>query len=196
MDDISRSTAIPISRLRVPHEDEVDESIRPLIEQNKRQHGYLENWIISLALNPGTLSRCVAYFHSLFDPAQGRLSSAERELIAVVVSAENGCAYCETHHTKGLAHALGDPIRARRVALGHSHVPDLNPRERAFADLALKITRDPHSVTDADLDGLRALGLDDAQILEVIETASFFNYTNRVAISINNIPEDKLFELD
>ena len=97
---------------------------------------------------------------------------------------------------KGLARELGDSIRARRIALGHEHVPDLNPREEAFADLAIKITRDPRTVTDEDIDGLRRLGLDDSEILEVIETAAFFNYTNRVAISINNIPEDKLFEHD
>ncbi len=132
----------------------------------------------------------------MFDPAKGKLSIAERELIAVVVSAENECAYCETHHTKGLAHAIKDPIRARRIATGYDHVPDLAPRELAFADLALKITRDPKTVTDDDLDGLRELGLDDSEILEVIETAAYFNYTNRVAIPINNIPEDKLFELD
>ena len=196
MDDITKQHEKPISRLRVPDESEIDESIRPIIEQNKRQHGYLENWIISLALNPGTLSRSVAYFASLFDADKGKLSLAEREMIALVVSAENGCAYCETHHTKGLARALRNPIRARRIALGHDHVPDLNPREQAFADLAVKITRDPSTVTDEDIDGLRQLGLDDSEILELIETAAFFNYTNRVAISINNIPEDKLFELD
>ena len=196
MDDITKNPEKPISRLHVPDESEIDNSIRPILEQNKRQNGYLENWIISLALNPGTLSRSVAYFGSLFDPAKGKLSPSEREMIAVVVSAENGCAYCETHHTKGLARELGDSIRARRIALGHEHVPDLNPREEAFADLAIKITRDPRTVTDEDIDGLRRLGLDDSEILEVIETAAFFNYTNRVAISINNIPEDKLFEHD
>lgn len=196
MDDMVRKQTSRISRLRVPDESEIDESIRPIIEQNKRQNGYLENWIVSLALNPATLSRCVAYFESLFDPRKGHLPIAERELIAVVVSAENGCAYCETHHTKGLAHALKDPIRARRIALGHDHVPDLSPRERAIADLAVKITRDPSAVTDTDIDDLRELGFEDHEILEVIETIAFFNYTNRVAITINNIPEDRLFILD
>lgn len=199
MDDITKSTATPdkpVSRLRVPDENEIDESVRSIAEQNKRHRGYLEHWIRVLALNPGTLSRCFAYFESLFNPNKGSLSPAERELIAVVVSAENGCVYCETHHTRGLAHELNDPIRARRIALGHDHVPDLNPREKAFADLAVKITHDPKSVTDADLDRLRALGLDDSEILEVIEIAAFFNYTNRVGIALNNSPEDQLFKLD
>ena len=196
MDDKTKPQVLPISRLHVPDESEVDESIRPLLEQNKRQNGYLENWIISLALNPGTLKRALAYFQSLFDPNEGQLRPVDRELIAVVVSAENGCAYCETHHIKGLAHALKDPIRARRIAAGYDHVPDLSSREKALADLAIKITRDPATVTDADMDGLRSLGLNDQAILEVIETAAFFNYTNRVGISINNIPEDQLFIID
>ena len=82
------------------------------------------------------------------------------------------------------------------MALGYDHVPDLTEREEKLADLAIKITRDPSAVTDHDMDALRRLDFDDAEILEAIETIAFFNYTNRVAISINNIPEDQLFDLD
>lgn len=196
MDDIVRRRQLPISRLHVPEESEVDESVRPLLEDNRKMAGYVENWIISLALNPGTLKRAVNYFASLFDPQQGQLSLADKELLALVVSAENGCAYCEAHHTKGYAEAIGNTLRARRMALGYEHVPDLTEHEEALASLAIKITRNPSDVRDADLDALRRLDFDDAAILEAIETIAFFNYTNRVAISINNIPEDQLFELN
>ena len=196
MDDVTKPQVLPMSRLYVPDEGEVDASVRPILEENKRQHGYLQNWIISLALNPGTLKRALAYFESLFNPNENQLTAVDREIIALVVSTENGCAYCATHHTKGLAQALKNPVRARRFAAGYDHVPDITPREHALAALAVKITRDPSTVTEADLDGLRKLGFEDRAILEVIETAAFFNYTNRVAISINNIPEDQLFVID
>ena len=192
--DMPKAYPEAVSRLHIPDASELDDSIRPIIEENIRQKGYVENWIIAMAVNPGTLARAAAYFQSLFDPRHGKISAAERELIAMVVSGENGCAYCEIHHTKGLAQALDDPLRARRIALGYDHVPDLTPRERALADLAVKITRDPHSVSDADIDGLRQLGLDDSAILEAIETAAFFNYTNRVAIPMGNVPENQLFD--
>ena len=196
MDDTVRRRHLPISRLHVPKESEVDENVRPLLEENRKMAGYLENWIISLALNPGTLKRAVGYFASLFDPREGRLSLVDKELLALVVSADNGCAYCEAHHTKGYANATGDTLRARRMALGHEHVPDLTEREEALANLAIKITRNPSDVSDRDLDALRRLDFDDAAILEAIETIAFFNYTNRVAISINNVPEDQLFGFD
>ncbi len=196
MDDIVRQRRLPISRLRVPDESEVDDSIRPLLEENRKMVGYVENWIISLALNPGTLKRAVDYFASLFDPGEGRLSMADKELLALVVSADNGCAYCEAHHTKGYAEAIGDELRARRMALGYEHVPDLTEREEALANLAIRITRDPSEVGDRELNALRRLDFDDAEILEAIETIAFFNYTNRVAITLNNIPEDQLFDID
>lgn len=195
MTDIASRPVTRISRLHVPEESEVHESIRPLIERNRRKNGYVENWILSMALNPATLSRMLAYYDSLFDRREGQLAAAERELLALVVSAENRCSYCMTHHTKELAHELGDPIRARRIAAGHDHVPDLSDRERALADLAVKITRNPSDVTDADIDGLRLLGLADSEILEAIEVIAFFNFTNRIAISVNNVPEDQLFEI-
>jgi uncharacterized peroxidase-related enzyme len=196
MDDMVKTAVNPISRLSVPTEDEVHESVKPIIEQNKKLNGYVENWIISLALNPGTLTRTLNHYESLFSSADSDISPAEKEIIAVIVSAENGCVYCETHHTHILAKIIDDPIRARRIALGYDHVTDLTLREQAFGDLAIKITRDPKTVTEADLNGLRELGIEDRTILEVIEIAAFFNYTNRVAIPLNNIPEDNLFKLD
>ena len=195
MDDVVGRRRLPISRLRVPKESEVDESVRPMLEENRKMAGYLENWIISLALNPGTLRRAVNYFASLFNPKGGALSIADKELLALIVSADNGCAYCEAHHTKGYAEAIADTLRARRMALGYEHVPDLTDREEALANLAIKITRAPSEVRDGDLDALRRLDFGDAAILEAIETIAFFNYTNRVAISINNIPEDQLFNI-
>jgi uncharacterized peroxidase-related enzyme len=180
----------------VPKESEVDESVRPLLEENRKMAGYVENWIISLALNPGTLKRAVDYFASLFNPKEGKLSVVDKELLALIVSADNGCAYCEAHHTKGYAEAIGDTLRARRMALGYEHVPDLTEREEALANLAIRITRNPSAVCDADLEALRRLDFDDPAILEAIETIAFFNYTNRVAISINNIPENQLFDIE
>ena len=195
MDDFKKSAEHRISRLHVPTENELDDSIKPVIAENKRLNGYVENWLLSLALNPETLKRSLVFFESLFNPGTSQIESAEREMIALIVSAENGCAYCEAHHTKGLAREIKDPTRARRIGLGYEHVPDLTPREHAIANLATKITRDPKSVSDQDIDDLRNLGLDDKAILEVIETAAFFNFTNRISIPLKNPPEDALFDL-
>jgi alkylhydroperoxidase family enzyme len=48
-------------------------------------------------------------------------------------------------------------------------------------DFAAKLTRQPASMTPADLDALRRVGFDDRGILQITLIASWFNYINRVA---------------
>lgn len=46
---------------------------------------------------------------------------------------------------------------------------------------AAKLTRAPASVTRADVDGLRAVGLADADVLAVAECTAYYAYVNRIA---------------
>jgi uncharacterized peroxidase-related enzyme len=176
-----------ISRLRLPSEADQTDDIRSLAAANHH-----ENWIRVLSANPETARRFTAYFASLFDPKIGRLPLHERELIAVVVSSTNGCGLCEIHHTLALGEALGDDTKARRIALDH-HLAPLSAREHALVDLAHKVTTDPKSLSPADFDHLRDVGLDDADILEAVETSAWFNHTNRIFISLGVVPDEKYF---
>ena len=57
----------------------------------------------------------------------------------------------------------------------------LSPRERAMLEYAEKLTLEPRAMRRADIEALRAAGLDDRAILQVNRIASYFNYINRVA---------------
>lgn len=57
----------------------------------------------------------------------------------------------------------------------------LDEPDRAMLGYVEKITRNPVSISRADLDGLRAVGFDDQGILQINLIASWFNYINRVA---------------
>ena len=184
-----------ISRLRVPDENEIDDSVRPILEHSKNKDGSYDNWRLAVAVNPGTLSRAAIFLGSIFEPANDKLTLAEKEMIAVVVSAENGCSYCVAHHTKNLAKAMKDPVRAQRFALGHDHVPDITPKERAIADLSVKMSHDPKTITDDDIDRLRNEGMDDSEIMAAMEVAAAFNYSSRLTVAAHIIPQDELLEI-
>ena len=53
--------------------------------------------------------------------------------------------------------------------------------DRVLCDHAIKLTRTPWAITQADIDNLRGLGLDDRAINDATQVVSFFNYINRVA---------------
>ncbi|WP_144107047.1 peroxidase-related enzyme [Paraburkholderia sp. BCC1886] len=180
-------TEAPISRLGAADPESLPDDISKLVEA----HGG-DNWIRALSLNPDTARRFVRYFEQLFSATGSTLPLAERELIAVVVSTANGCGLCALHHTHALGAALDDHAKARRVATD-LHFASLTSREQALADLALKVTQNPRSVDHADFERLRREGLSEPAILEAVETASWFNHTNRIFISTGVLPDDRYF---
>ena len=58
---------------------------------------------------------------------------------------------------------------------------DLSPRERAILDYAVKLTLTPSVMQRSDVEGLRGAGLSDAEILDVCQVTSYYNYVNRLA---------------
>ena len=176
----------PISRLPIPETGDLPENVRKVVDAHHQ-----ENWVRALSVNGQTVGRFAGYFESLFSP-RGHLPLQERELIAVIVSAANGCGLCTIHHTRALGDVLDDHARAQRIALD-DHLVSLSKRERALADLARKITLTPKSVGQEDFGRLREAGLSDAEILEAVETSSWFNHTNRIFISLGVVPDEKFF---
>ncbi|MFO0796444.1 MAG: carboxymuconolactone decarboxylase family protein [Gemmataceae bacterium] len=55
-----------------------------------------------LATNPAHLELVWSRLKAVMHPEGGRLTPRERELIALAVSATNGCAYCVNSHTAAL----------------------------------------------------------------------------------------------
>lgn len=48
-------------------------------------------------------------------------------------------------------------------------------------DYAAKLTVDPGSVTEQDVEKLRAVGFTDTDILHIVEVVGYYAYANRIA---------------
>jgi uncharacterized peroxidase-related enzyme len=66
----------------------------------------------------------------------------------------------------------------------------LDPVDRALCAFAEKLTHRQREMSRADLDELRALGLDDAAIHDAAQVIGYFNYITRVADALGVEPED------
>lgn len=150
----------------------------------------LSSWA---ALAPDAFARFFEFLDPHFSPETGSLPVKERMLIAVVVSAENRCVGCLLVNTRRLAQFLDDAETARRISINYRTVP-LSKRERAIADTAIQMTGVPWSVEQDGLDGLRAHGLSEREILEVVELAAVMNMTNRISSALGSRPDPEFFD--
>ncbi len=114
----------------------------------------------------------------------GELSMPEIQHIGILVSKDNGCPYCTAAFCTILNHGLdtAEDYVANLVSTGVDAVSD--DRLRTLLDYALKVNRDPAGVTDADVEGLRRVGLTDKGIVQLTHIVSDFASYNRLNLAL------------
>lgn len=65
----------------------------------------------------------------------------------------------------------------------------LTDADRAMLDFAVKLAREPRSMTKDDVETLRAAGFSDTAIHDVVQITGFFSYYNRLADGLGIDPE-------
>jgi len=181
-----------ISWLRVPPESELPEEVRALMETAREKFGFVPNVLRALALRPDHFLAWWRYYDPLMR-GEGRLSRAEREMIALVVSRLNDCEYCLASHSSYLRELTGDPTLPDRIVANWRRVEELSERERALLAFAEAMTLDSARLEPEDLEALRSVGLDDEAIFEAAEVAAMFNYTNRLLNALGVKPNREYY---
>ena len=159
-------------------------SLKNLYEQIRARssHRAVSNFWQAGGLDPRGLESLFAYTRTLMDdPAP--LTPAQAELIALVVSATNGCTYCVAHHGSKLAAVLGDEALARAVALDYREA-NLTARDRVLLDCAVALTCEPAERKQEDIERVREYGFDDAAILKATEITALYNAINRIVCGL------------
>jgi uncharacterized peroxidase-related enzyme len=99
----------------VPADEELPDALRGLFAKARERLGFVPNVFRVYAYRPERLSAWFSHFRLLHEPTDG-LGAADREMIAVVVSAANGCLYCLVAHGAALRTELGDPVLGERIS--------------------------------------------------------------------------------
>lgn len=121
-----------------------------------------------------------AYFYPENNYACSSIDRRLAEMIATVASVANGSGFGGPAHAKQLAQVTGDEAFAQSILRDYTQA-GLSGKERKLLDYAWKLSKTPGEMTRADVDGLRAQGWTDPQIVATVHVVSFFAYMNRVA---------------
>lgn len=136
-----------------------------------------------LASDPAILKARTLTDKDIFYNTDAGLPRAERELAATAVSRLNGCIYCASVHARFSAtYSKRGADIDRLLAEGVS--TELDARWQAIVAASVALTATPVAFGTEDIAALRHAGLDDLAISDAIHAAAFFNWANRLMLTL------------
>ncbi len=182
----------------VPYEQSAGR-LRQLYDRVKGPDENIDNIMMMHSLRPHSMEGHMAFYKQVLHHTANTVPKAFLETIGVWVSLLNRCAYCVDHHFAGLGRLLDDEARsaAIRAALetGAIEAGPFEAREKLALRYAEVLTRDPSSVTEAMVEGMRAAGYDDGEILEINQVTAYFAYANRTVLGLGCSTEGDILGL-
>ena len=136
-----------------------------------------------LARDPDILEARTRTDKDIFYNVADGLPRAERELAAAAASRVNGCIYCASVHARFATTYSKRGEDVQRL-LDEGVGVRLDPRWDTVVAATAALTATPPTFDGTHVAALRAAGLDDAEIVDVINAASFFNWANRLMLSL------------
>lgn len=158
--------------------DSAPKPARSMLDGAIAKLGFLPNLYAHLAEAPAALE---AYFGLSAQFDKTSLTAAERQVVLIAASVENGCEFCVAAHSmiaRDMVKVPAETVDALRAATA---VPQ--PRLDALANYTRALVRDRGWVSDEVSSAFFAAGFDRQQAIEVVlgvAMKTLSNYTNHL----------------
>lgn len=162
-----------MSIIRTIPEDEATGLVAELYAEDLADLGYVPSYTKVMALN----ADAVKAFSSLAGAIARPLGMRHYELVTLAAAEALGSDMCRLAHSrKSLTYMSADDV----VAIAHDYrSAGLSDAEVAMMEYAAKLSRDAHTMTEADSLRLREHGFTDEQIVNITLAAGLRNLYSR-----------------
>jgi alkylhydroperoxidase domain protein len=163
-----------------PEAELTDDDYIALVERSRAASPYFR----LLVRDPVVLGARTRADNDIFYNTDAGLGRAEREISAAAASRVNGCLFCASVHSRFAT--IQAPSRRDDVQrlLDEGIDGEQDERWTAIIEAAAALTATPSRFGEAHVQALRAAGLDDQAIVDVVQSAAFFNWANRLMLSL------------
>jgi len=168
---------------------QITPEVRALYDEDVAETGYVWNVSRLWAYQPATVQGLFDLMSQAFKPS--RLSFRQRGILVTATASALGDSYCSLAWGGKLAIAT-EPDLAADVLKGRDG--ELSGQEKAMADWARKVVRDPNATTPADIQMLRDAGLDNDQIFAITAFVALRLAFSAINDSLGAQPDPELVE--
>lgn len=172
-------------------EAEADGKLREIYEGDRKSLGYVPNYARVFSLRPEVLEAWRVFQGSI----RKNLRLRRYELVTLAAAMALKCRYCLLAHGAILI-KNGISLDQLRLILTNFKEAGLEPSEVAMMKFAQKIIRNANKITQADVDALRALNLEDAEILDITLTATMRSFASKTFDAMGAGPDAVYNELE
>lgn len=173
-----------MARIQVIGYEESEGELREIYEDLIQSRGKLAGIHQIQSLNPKTITHHMDLYMSIMF-GKSPLKRVQREMLGVVVSRANGCAYCQIHHLEAVKHYWKDDERAEQLRNDYRKAA-LPAGDLALCRYADALTRAPEKAEQDShyLQPLKNAGFSDRAILDATLVVSYFNFVNRMVLAL------------
>ena len=150
-----------------PEESDVDGDVADWYAKQRDAWGYLPNYAPAFATRPDVARA----WTTLNNAVRGHMERRRFELVTIAAARVYRSTYCMAAHCKFLRDDCGEESTIRAVAADQD-TANLAATDRAVMDFATQVARDASSITAGDVQELRAHGLSDPEIVDVVFAAA------------------------
>jgi uncharacterized peroxidase-related enzyme len=180
-----------VSWIRTPADDGATDAVAKAYDRDRATLGYVANYTRVFANRPAVYEA----WRGLNGAIKASMDPRRYELATVAAALRLRSSYCSLAHGKVLAEQFDGPAVVSVLASDPSTAP-LSPVDRAVMRLADTVAAGAAHMTEADLAELRDLGLDDAEILDVVLAAAARCFFSSVLDAVGAEPDAAYRSLD
>ena len=183
-------TSSPISQLPLVEENEASGQVAEVYDNIKQvmEIPFVPNIDKAMAAAPNALSGSWDVLRQVF--LQTSLPMSLASMIMFSIATAKKCQYCSAVHQVTCT-TLG--VEEDTLAALQDDLSAVAPeRVQAIVKFAQKCAMDPQGLTAENYDAVRAQGMSDAEIIEVITLAALGNYLDTLADALK-VPVDSVF---
>ncbi|NKB35580.1 MAG: peroxidase-related enzyme [Gammaproteobacteria bacterium] len=170
----------------IPYE-EAEGQLLKLYERVKGPDNNVDNIMLAHSLRPHSMTGHMTLYKNVLHNSRNTVEKWTLELFGVYTSMLNECDYCVEHHFNGLKNLLKNDAYARdirKALVSEDWESIFEPKLVTALAYIEKLTRNPATLSEDDINKLRNARWDDGEILEINQVTAYFNYANRTVLGL------------
>lgn len=162
--------------------DEATGELKQIYDNLTKTRGKIAEIHKIQSLNPDALTAHMDLYMAVMF-GKSPLKRYQREMMGVVVSATNKCAYCINHHEQALLAYWKDEEKTKLLVDDRRELT-LSNEDRMLCDLSELLTNNSLSTYQEEIQNLINNGLSDRAVLDAVQVIAYFNFVNRMVLGL------------